>query len=163
MRRRAGNDSFAGMSKGSAKLVRQRVMRLLWASLAVLPIGCATKPVNPFAGAWTTPENQQIAFRADTLVINPPGAGPTPMAGDTCANSFRFGYGRKSREALLELTPRQPDLRNRLAGLLVQPDYPVAELACGEGESIYVLLDERELVAIHRDRDVAGIERLSRL
>ena len=45
----------------------------------------------------------------------------------------------------------------------MQPDYPVAELSCGEGGSTYVLLGERDLVAIHRDRDIAGIERLSRL
>ena len=45
----------------------------------------------------------------------------------------------------------------------MQPDYAVAELACGEGNSTYVLLDDRDLVAIYRDRDVAGIERLSRL
>jgi len=39
----------------------------------------------------------------------------------------------------------------------------MAELACGEGDSTYVLLDDRDLVVIHRDRDIAGIERLSRL
>ena len=36
-------------------------------------------------------------------------------------------------------------------------------VTCGEGASTYVLLDDRDLVVIHRDRDVAGIERLSRL
>ncbi len=133
--------------------------------VAALPIGCAAppKPANPFAGAWTTAERQQIAFRDDTIVVHPPDAQPTTMGVGSCDGAFRFGYGRKSREALIGLAPRQPDLTGRLASLLVQPDYAVAELACGEGGSIYVLLDERDLVVIHRDRDIAGIERLSRL
>jgi 16S rRNA A1518/A1519 N6-dimethyltransferase RsmA/KsgA/DIM1 with predicted DNA glycosylase/AP lyase activity len=44
----------------------------------------------------------------------------------------------------------------------VRPDYPVAELGCGEGGTTYVLLDDGKLIAIHRDADVAGIEELSR-
>jgi hypothetical protein len=132
---------------------------------AVLPAACAipeAPPANPFAGAWVTAERQQIAFRDATIVVNPPDAAPTPMGPDACAGAFRFGYGRKSREALLGLTPRQPDLRSKLATLLVQPDYSVAELACGAGDSTYVLLGERELLAIYRDRDIAAVERLSR-
>ncbi len=138
---------------------------VLLAFVAALPIGCAAPPppVNPFAGAWTTAEREQIAFRDDTVVINPPDAQPTTMGAEACDGAFHFGYGRKSREALIGLAPHQPDLTGKLAGLLVRPDYPVAELTCGEGGSTYVLLDERDLVAIHRDRDIAGIERLSRL
>jgi hypothetical protein len=138
----------------------------LLAFAAVLPIGCAAPelpPANPFAGAWTTAERQQIAFRDDTIVVTPPDAAPTSMGAESCAGVFRFGYGRKTREALLGLAPHQPDLSGRLASLLVRADYPVAELACGEGGSTYVLLGERDLVAIYRDRDIAGIERLSRL
>jgi hypothetical protein len=139
-------------------------VRLLLLLAAALPAACATpEPTNPFVGAWTTVERQQIAFRNDTLVIRPPNAGPTAMAADTCDGAFRFGYGHKSREALLGLAPRQPDLRNRLQRLLVRPDYPVAELTCGEGASTYVLLDDRDLVVIHRDQDIAGIENLTRL
>jgi hypothetical protein len=143
------------------------IPRLALLSLAAaLPVACTMPeppPANPFAGAWATAEHQQIAFRDNTVVVNPPDAAPTPMGAESCAGAFRFSYGRKSREALLGLTPHQPDLRNRLATILVQPDYPVAELACGAGDSTYVLLDERDLVAIHRDRDIGGIERLSRL
>jgi hypothetical protein len=138
----------------------------LLALAAALPVACTVPeapPANPFAGAWATEERQQIAFRDDTIMVTPPDAAPTPMGADSCAGAFRFGYGRKSREALLGLTPQQPDLRNRLADLLVNPDYPVAELACGAGDSTYVLLDERDLVAIYRDRDIAAVERLSRL
>src|SRR5260221_12060372 len=101
---------------------------------AALPIGCAVpEPPNPFAGAWTTPERQQIGFRDNTIVVNPPGAQPTTMGAESCAGAFRFGYGRKSREALLGLAPHQPDLRVKLANLLVRPDYPVADLAYAEG------------------------------
>ena len=146
------------------KLVVASLPRFALLALALaLPLGCAMPEAGPFAGAWTTAERQQIAFRADTVVVNPPNAAPTPMGSDTCTDSFRFGYGRKSRDALLGLTPRQPDLRARLANMLVQPDYPVAELTCGAGDSTYVLLSERELLAIHRDRDIAGVERLARL
>ena len=140
--------------------------RALLVLAAALPAACAVPealpPANPFAGAWTTEERQQIAFRDDTILVTPPDAAPTPMGAESCAGAFRFGYGRKSREALFGLTPHQPDLRNRLASLLVNPDYPVAEVSCGAGDSTYVLLDERDLVAIYRDRDIAGVERLSR-
>jgi len=60
------------------------------------------------------------------------------------------------------LAPQQPDIRSRLSLLLVRPDYQVAELGCGDGGTTYVLLDERKLISIHRDADVAGIEELSR-
>jgi hypothetical protein len=136
---------------------------LLLALAAVLPGGCTIPAANPFAGAWATADRQQIAFRDDTVVINSPGQPATPMGAESCAGAFRFLYGHKSREALLGLAPRQPDLTGRLAQLLVQPDYPVAELSCGPGNSTYVLLGERELVAIYRDRDVAGVQRWSRL
>jgi hypothetical protein len=145
---------------------RQRARRFAVLALAAaLPIGCVAPapPANPFAGAWTTADRQQIAFRDNTILVNPPNAQPSAMDAESCAGAFRFGYGRKSREALIGLAPHQPDLRGKLESLLARPAYPVAELTCGEGDSTYVLLDERDLVAIHRDRDIAGIERLSRL
>jgi hypothetical protein len=146
-------------------LVKSLPRLAVLAFAAALPIGCAAPepPANPFAGAWSTAERHQIAFRADTIVVNPPNAAPTAMAAESCGGAFRFGYGRKTREALLGLALRQPDVSGKLASLLVRPDYPVAELACGEGYNTYVLLGERDLVAIYRDRDIAGIERLSRL
>jgi hypothetical protein len=145
--------------------LQDRARLALLALAAVLPAACAglEPPANPFAGAWSTAEHQQIAFRDTTIVVNPPDGAPTPMGADSCGGAFRFSYGRKSREALLGLTPQQPDLKKKLATLLVQPDYPVAELACGAGGSTYVLLGERDLVAIYRDHDIAGVERLSRL
>jgi hypothetical protein len=132
--------------------------RLALLALAALPVACGTPepPANPFAGAWTTAERQQIAFRDNTVVVQPPNAAPTAMGKESCDGAFRFGYGQKSREALLGLTPRQPDLKNRLSKLLVRADYPVAELACGEGASTYVLLGDRDRVVMHCDQDLAA-------
>ena len=133
--------------------------------IATLPAACSIPkltPPNPFVGAWATAERQQIAFRDDTVVFNPPGEKPTPLGAETCSGKFRFSYSRQNRDTLLALVPRQPDLRRRLTGLLAQPEYSVAELTCGEGGTTYVLLDDKQLVAIHRDLDIAGVEVLSR-
>lgn len=128
---------------------------------ALLPAGCAyfePPPANAFAGAWANSDRRQIAFRDNTIVVSPPNA----LGAASCDGKFRFAYGQKSRDALLALTPRQPDLRRRIAAQLIKLDYPVAELACGGGGTTYVLLAERDLLAIHRDGDIAAIERLSR-
>ena len=131
---------------------------------ALLPAACVgPEPAGgPFAGTWSNAERHQVMFRDSTVVQQPAGGPPTALSAATCDGKFRFGYARRSRDALLALAPRQPDLRNRLAQMLVRPDYAVAELGCGEGGTTYVLLDERNLVAIHRDADVAGVEQLSR-
>ncbi|HEX3860702.1 MAG TPA: hypothetical protein VHY35_03335 [Stellaceae bacterium] len=118
---------------------------------------------NPFNGTWATAERQQIGFGPDTIMITAPNEPPTPMNAASCDGTFRFAYSRKSRDALLALTPRQPDLKSKLTTMLAQPDYDVAEVNCGEGYSAYVLLDDRDVVVIHRDRDIAGIEQLTRL
>src|SRR5947209_14864848 len=131
--------------------------------LATLPAACATpEPQSPFAGTWSGAERHQISFRDNTVVQQPAGAPATTLGPDTCSGRFRFTYARRNRDALIALAPEQPDLRSRLTLLLVRPDYPVAELGCGEGGTTYVLLDDRNLIAIHRDADVAGIEQLSR-
>ena len=148
---------FAGSSR-AARLA-------LLALLALLPAACITPPPvpkNPFLGGWSTGERSQIAFRDDTVVINPPDEPPTPMNAQSCPKGFDFRYGRKSREALLALTTQQPDVSRRLAGLLVQPEYPVAELRCDQGDNTYVLLNDRDLVAIYRDQGIAAVEQLSR-
>lgn len=143
---------------------RSTAIRFAWLA-AVLPAACATPapPANPFAGGWANAEHQQIAFRDDTVVLNAPETGPTPMSAQSCSGEFRFGYARENRETLLRLAPTQPDVRRRLERLLVQADYPVAEVTCGEGASTYVLLDDRDLLAIHRDQGIAGIETMTRL
>ena len=141
------------------------MVRLAWLGVIGLLAACAeiAPPANPFAGDWTTAERQHIAFRDNTVVVQPANANATPMSAQSCDGAFRFGYTRKSREALLGLTPRQPDLKNRLTRLLVRADYPVAEMTCGDGASTYVLLDDRDLVVIHRDQDIAGIETMTRI
>lgn len=140
--------------------------RLALVLAAALPAACAPAtpfgPVNPFVGAWSTAERQQIAFRDDTVVMTPPGAPPTPLSAAVCDGRFGFRYDRKSRAALLAMTPQQPDLNRRLAGQLTVPEYNVAELTCGDGGTTYVLLGERQLLAIYRDRDIAGLASLTR-
>jgi hypothetical protein len=138
---------------------------LLLALVAMLPAACVTAPPppnNPFLGAWSTAEKSQIAFRDDTVVINPADAPPTPMNAQSCPQGFRFQYGRKSRDALLGLTINQPDVTRKLGSLLTQPEYPIAELRCDQGDNTYVLLNDRDLVAIYRDQGIAGVEELSR-
>ena len=138
---------------------------VLLALIAMLPAACVTAPPppqNPFLGAWSTAERSQIAFRDDTVVINPPDASPTAMSPQSCPQGFQFRYGRKSREALLALAIQQPDVTRKLGSLLTQPEYPVAELRCDQGDNTYVLLNDRDLIAIYRDNDIAGIEQLSR-
>jgi hypothetical protein len=158
-------DQFLRLGVAMRTDLTPRSRLLLLALAAGLPAACVAPdmPGNQFAGTWTTAERHQIAFRDNTVVVNPADAAPTPMAADSCAGTFHFSYEHKSREALLGLMPHQRDLRNRLATMLPRPDYAVAELTCGEGASTYVLLDDRDLVVVHRDRDIAGIERLSRL
>jgi hypothetical protein len=94
----------------------------------LLPAACAgplapPRPANPFVGAWNTAERQQIAFRDDTVVMGAPGSPPTPVGASVCEGRFRFGYDQKSRDALLALTPQQPELRQRLAAQLAGPQY----------------------------------------
>ena len=151
-------------SADASQRARLRIAVILAALLPAACVGPAPppSPANPFVGAWNTAERQQIAFRDDTVVMAPPGSPPTALGAAVCEGRFRFGYNRKSREALLALTPQQPELRRRLAAQLPGPDYHVAELTCGDGGTTYVLLGERDLLAIHHDRDIAAFERLSR-
>jgi len=145
---------------------RWRDARLVVVAVAaMLPAACVTPPPvpkNPFIGAWSTAERSQIAFRDDTVVINPPDEPPTAMSPQSCPQGFQFRYGRKSREALLALAGGQSDVGRKLASMLGQQEYPVAELRCDRGDNTYVLLNDRDLVAIYRDQDTAALEQLSR-
>jgi hypothetical protein len=137
----------------------------LLALTALLPSACAEfgPPGNPMVGTWNTPDRQQIAFRDDGVLITLPGQQPTPMTAQTCDGDFRFSYRSATRQMLLGLTTHQPDLYRKLTTMLVRPEYPVAEVNCGEGYSAYVLLDEQHVVVIHRDRDVGGLEQLTKI
>lgn len=135
---------------------------------AALPLACATpRPgptppsENPFLGTWAA-EHASITFRPDAVLLSPPGGPPQAFGKDTCGGIFRFRYASESREALTALIPRQPGLQDQLSRLLPRPRYRVAELACDQGDHTYVLLNDRELLAIYRDGDIGGIERLAR-
>ncbi len=150
--------------RGCARPVR----RLLAAAMVLIPAACVgleggERPTNPFVGAWATAERERVTFRNDTIVLTPPNGPPTPMSGAECAGKFSFRYGQMTTASLTGVAVLQPDLNQRLRGLLPRPDYPVVEITCDRGASLYVLLDDRNLVAIYRDRDVVGLDRLSRL
>jgi hypothetical protein len=49
-----------------------------------------------------------------------------------------------------------------LSDALVEPSYQVAELDCDRGDQTYVLLNDRQLLAIYRDGDIGAIDRLAR-
>ena len=137
------------------------------AAVAALPLACAAPelvPVdNPFIGTWSAAASDgSITFRADTVVQNPPNGPGVALDVTTCRGAFRFRYAEESRDALARLVPRQPELRQRLSALLAMPNYKVAELTCDQGDHTYVLVDPGQLVAIYRDGDIAGIERLAR-
>ena len=134
--------------------------------IAAVPLACAPPASNraesAFVGNWATGENASITIRPDTIIQHQPDGQSTALDMKSCRGVFRFTYGMKTRQALIGLLPRQPELQRRLSDLLVESSYPVAELACGDGDTTYVLLDDRDLVAIYRDAGVAGVERLSR-
>ena len=133
--------------------------------LAVIPLACVTpEPAarNPFIGTWATADNDSVTIRQDTVVQTQPDGHSTALDKDTCRGVFRFAYDTQSRQALTDLIARQPDLRKKLSELLVEPSYPVARLDCDRGDQTYVLLNDRQLVAIYRDGDIGAIDRLAR-
>ena len=134
--------------------------------VAAIPLACAPpappQSENPFVGNWVTADSVSITIRPDTIVQHQPDGESIALDQNTCRGVFRFSYGTKSRQALTALVPRQPELRQRLTGLLIEPSYPVAELDCDGGDQTYVLLNDRQLVAIYRDGDIGAIDRLAR-
>jgi hypothetical protein len=135
-------------------------------TVAALPPACAVpapdQVENRFVGTWTTTENTGITIRPDTIVQHQPGGESTALDKDTCRGVFRFTHGTKTRQDLTGLVPRQPDLQRRLSDLLVDPSYPVVQLDCDRGDQTYVMLNDRQLVAIYRDGDIGAIDRLAR-
>jgi hypothetical protein len=131
-----------------------------------LPLACTVAPSpqveNPFIGDWLTAGDASITIHPDTIVQHQPDGESTTLDKNTCRGVFRFIYAIKSRDALTGLISRQPDLRERLSALLVEQSYPVAELDCDRGDQTYVLLNNRQLLAIYRDGDIGAIDRLTR-
>ena len=134
--------------------------------LGALPLACAEPPPqaarNPFIGTWSTAEKDSVTLLPDTVVQTQPDGRTTALDAAACRGVFRFGYETKSRQALTDLIARQPDLRRKLSEMLVDPSYPVAQLDCDRGDQTYVLLNDRQLVAIYRDGDIGAIERFAR-
>jgi hypothetical protein len=117
---------------------------------------------NPFIGTWATADNESVTIRQDTIVQTQPDGRTTALDKETCRGVFSFAYDTESRQSLTDLVPRQPELRKKLSEMLVEPNYPVAKLDCDRGDQTYVLLDDRQLVAIYRDGDIGAIDRLAR-
>ncbi|HEX9534085.1 MAG TPA: hypothetical protein VF924_01305 [Stellaceae bacterium] len=122
----------------------------------------AARVEDPFVGNWVTAENASITIRPDTIVQHQPDGESTTLDQTACRGMFRFAHGTKSRQDLTGLVPRQPDLRQKISDILVEQSYPVAELNCDRGDQTYVLLNDRQLLAIYRDGDIGAIERLAR-
>lgn len=144
---------------------RRWVRRAAIGLVAAAPLACAPVPApvgDSFFGTWATAQNDRITFLPTTIVQNEPGSPGRAFDKTTCGGVFRFAYTTKAREALSALLPYQPGLRQKLDMMLHQPRYPVAELACDRGDQTYVLLRERQIVAIYRDGDIGAIERLGR-
>jgi hypothetical protein len=117
---------------------------------------------DPFVGNWVTAENAGITIGPDTIVQHQTDGESTTLDQTACRGRFRFAHGTKSRQDLTGLVPRQPDLREKISDILVEQSYPVAELNCDRGDQTYVLLNDRQLLAIYRDGDIGAIERLAR-
>jgi hypothetical protein len=144
------------------RIVRGTLVLIIAAILLACTLPPPSQVENPFLGTWVTAENASIVIRQDTIVQNQPDGQSTALDKNVCRGVFRFVYGTKSRQALTDLVPRQPELRHRLSDLLVEPSYSIAELDCDRGDQTYVLLNERQLVAIYRDGDIGAIDRLAR-
>jgi hypothetical protein len=133
---------------------------------SALALACTVSPAtrveDPFVGNWVTAEDASITIRPDTIVQHQADGESTTLGEAACRGMFRFTHGTKSRQDLASLVPRQPDLRQKISDILAEQSYPVAELNCDRGDQTYVLLNDRQLLAIYRDGDVGAIERLAR-
>ena len=151
------------LSDGYRKRLGRDVAVLI---LAAAPLACVapSEPLvqNPFLGTWATAENDSVTIRQDTIVQTQPDGRSTALDKETCRGVFRFAYDTESSQALTNLIARQPEVRKKLSDLLVEPSYPVARLDCDRGDQTYVLLNDRQLVAIYRDGDIGAIDRLAR-
>src|SRR5438270_5233592 len=113
---------------------------------SALVFACTVSPAprveNTFVGNWVTAENASITIRPDTIVQHQPDGESTTLDQTACRGRFRFAQGTKSRQDLTGLVPRQPDLRQKISDILVEPSYPVAELNCDRGDQTYDLLND---------------------
>jgi hypothetical protein len=144
----------------------RRLVRSVLILVALSPAACADfrfgYAPNEFLGAWTTEDQGKVSFTDDTVALTSPDGKPTPVSVAECNGGFSFRYGRMTRESITGIAAAQPDVGQKLSGLLTGSVYPVAELTCDRGTSTYVMLDDHDIEAIYRDRDVVGLDRMTR-
>ena len=144
-----------------------RAARLLAALGALLPTACAllepSQPANPLLGSWATADRNRVTFTDNAVVVTPADSRPMTMGAADCNGRFKLLFGRMMTGALQQSFSGQPDLQSKLKGLLVRPDYPVADVTCDQGGTTYLMLDDRRMIAVYRDNGVGGIETYSRL
>lgn len=140
--------------------------RLLAVLAGLLPAACffpPEQPANPLIGTWASPDNNRVTFAPGAVVLTPDKGQPTTMSGAECNGVYKLAYGRMETQPLERLFPTQADLQVKLKRLLVKPDYPVADVTCDRGGTTYLMLDDREVLAVYRDGGVGGVEQLNRL
>ena len=120
-------------------------------------------PANPIIGTWANTDNDRVTFNTDTVVVTPNNGKATAMGPSDCNGVFKIAYGRMQTAPFATMFPKQRDLEDKLKGLLVQPEYPVADVTCDQGGTTYLMLGDRDLLAIYRDAGLGGLERLHRL
>ena len=142
--------------------------RLTALAILAVPLGaCALftgqAPDNPIIGTWSNTDNDRVSFTAASVTVTPNNGKPTAMGPADCNGVFKISYGRMATAPFAKLFPTQPDLEDKLKALLVQPEYPVADVTCDQGGTTYLMIGDSELLAIYRDAGVGGIEQLKRL
>jgi hypothetical protein len=140
--------------------------RLLIVMAALSAASCAFQgepPASPLVGSWTTADRNRVTFRQDAVVLTPDAGRPTTMGPGECNGVYKLQYGRMSSAALQQSFPAQPDMQVKLRQLLTKPEYPVADVTCDRGGTTYLLLNDRDMLAVYRDAGVGGTETLSRL
>ncbi|HEY1796400.1 MAG TPA: hypothetical protein VGG57_09800 [Stellaceae bacterium] len=144
----------------------RRLARCACILLALSPAACADfrfgYAPNQFLGVWTTEDQGKVSFTEDTVVLTSPEGKATPVSAAECNGGFGFRYGQMTRESITGIAAAQPDVSQKLSGMLTGSVYPVAELTCDRGTSTYVMLDNHDLEAVYRDRDVVGLDRMTR-
>jgi len=143
-------------------------LRRLAVLAALLPGACAffpgrTPPASPLLGTWSTADHNKVIFRADAVVVAPEQGPSTTMSAADCNGRYKLLYGRMATAPLAAAFASQPDLQNKLKRLLPKPEYMVADVTCGDGGTTYLMLDDRQMIAVYRDAGIGGVEQLTRL
>ena len=119
-----------------------------------------------FVGSWSTAERQARSRSAtDTVVFNLPDRRPDSRSRSARkpARQVPFSLGRRAATSLDRRSPRRRPISRQLVGRCsVAPVIRSPSWAAITARSTYVMLDDHELVAIYRDRDIVGLDRLTR-